>query len=233
MNKPYIICHMVMSIDGKVTGDFLKRNNHLESSEYYYQINREYQADAYMCGRVTMEESFTNKYYPNLNDYPIIDNYDDYIYSLDTTLYAVSLDPHGRLGWKTNRVIDVDHDPGYDNAGIIEVLTHQVDKRYLGYLQSKNISYIFVGDTKVDLNILLDKLYKYFNIKKILLEGGSIINGSFMEENLIDELSLVIDPVIGGNNDKPLFSKTQIVEYELKEIKKYNHIIWLNYIKRS
>ena len=25
MNRPYIICHMVTSIDGKVTGDFLSR----------------------------------------------------------------------------------------------------------------------------------------------------------------------------------------------------------------
>ena len=25
MNRPYIICHMVTSIDGKVTGDFLNR----------------------------------------------------------------------------------------------------------------------------------------------------------------------------------------------------------------
>ena len=25
MYRPYIICHMVMSIDGKVTGDFLSR----------------------------------------------------------------------------------------------------------------------------------------------------------------------------------------------------------------
>lgn len=35
--KPYIICHMVTSIDGKVTGEFLNKNNH----EIYYQINRD------------------------------------------------------------------------------------------------------------------------------------------------------------------------------------------------
>ena len=27
MTRPYVICHMVMSIDGKVTGDFLYSKN--------------------------------------------------------------------------------------------------------------------------------------------------------------------------------------------------------------
>lgn len=28
MDRPYIICHMVTSLDGKVTGDFLGRDAH-------------------------------------------------------------------------------------------------------------------------------------------------------------------------------------------------------------
>ena len=55
-----------------------------------------------------------------------------------------------------------------------------------------------------------------------------------MEENLIDELSLVIEPITGNTLDKPLFIKSNITEFKLKEIKKYdNDIIWLNYIKKE
>lgn len=228
--KPYIICHMVMSIDGRVTGEFLSKNNH----EIYYQINRDYKADAFACGRVTMEESFTGGYYPDLTNYQPVLEFEDYILNKETNLYALAFDPHGRLGWKEDHIIDLDQDPGYDNAKVIEILTHQVDKRYLSYLQKQGISYIFGGEEKIDIKNTLFKLKKYFNINKILLEGGSIINGAFMEENLIDELSLVIEPITGNSNDKPLFMKSNITEFTLKEIKKYdNDIIWLNYIKKE
>lgn len=228
--KPYIICHMVMSIDGRVTGEFLSKNNH----EIYYQINRDYKADAFACGRVTMEESFTGGYYPDLTNYQPVLEFEDYILNKETNLYALAFDPHGRLGWKEDHIIDLDQDPGYDNAKVIEILTHQVDNRYLSYLQKQGISYIFGGEEKIDIKNTLFKLKKYFNINKILLEGGSIINGAFMEENLIDELSLVIEPITGNSNDKPLFMISNITEFTLKEMKKYdNDIIWLNYIKKE
>lgn len=55
-----------------------------------------------------------------------------------------------------------------------------------------------------------------------------------MEENLIYELSLVIEPITGNSNDKPLFMESNITEFTLKEMKKYdNDIIWLNYIKKE
>lgn len=55
MNRPYIICHMVTSIDGKVTGDFLSRPECEKATEIYYKINRNYKADGFICGRETMQ----------------------------------------------------------------------------------------------------------------------------------------------------------------------------------
>ena len=55
MNKPYIICHMVTSLDGKVTGDFLSRPECEKATEIYYEINRNYKTDGFICGRNTME----------------------------------------------------------------------------------------------------------------------------------------------------------------------------------
>ena len=37
MNRPYIICHMLTSIDGKVTGDFLFQDSCAEATEIYYR----------------------------------------------------------------------------------------------------------------------------------------------------------------------------------------------------
>lgn len=55
MDRPYIICHMVTSIDGKVTGKFLYSPQCEKATDYYYRLNRDYKADGFACGRVTME----------------------------------------------------------------------------------------------------------------------------------------------------------------------------------
>jgi hypothetical protein len=49
---------MAMSLDGKVTGDFLGKSEYGKFIEDYYRIHREYGADGFLCGRVTMEGSF-------------------------------------------------------------------------------------------------------------------------------------------------------------------------------
>ena len=230
MQKPYIICHMTMSLDGKVTGEFLRRAEHPKVSEIYYQINRDYKADAYACGRVTMEGSFTGGWYPDLSEFEPAYSPMDYLVDEVTGFYAVAFDTHGRLGWKANRIIDVDEDPGYDKAQIIEVLTHDIDLRYLTYLQSMEIPYIFAGDTKIDMEEALFKLRSYFGIKTLLLEGGSILNGAFQRVGVIDELSLVVDPVIGGEG-KTLCMDSKVEEYRLIDLKNHDGILWLNYKK--
>ncbi|MBQ9731228.1 MAG: dihydrofolate reductase family protein [Bacilli bacterium] len=232
MNRPYIICHMVMSIDGKVTGEFLSRPNASKACEVYYELNRNYKADAFACGRVTMEGSFTGGWYPDLEGYEVLNSHEDYIVEEKSGFYAIAFDTKGRLGWKSTKIIDPDEDPGYHNAQIIEVVSQQADKKYLSYLRSIGISYIFAGINSIDVKEAMEKLYKYFNIKTLLLEGGSIINGSFIEADIVDELSLVVDPVVGATNDKSLFYKGNVSEYKLKEIKQYeDSVVWLNFVK--
>ena len=209
MNRPYIICHMTTSLDGKVTGNFLSAPECGKATDLYYQINRDYKADAFACGRVTMEGSFTGGWYPDLSEFaPVHHDMDwkmDFIVDDLTGFYAVAFDPHGRLGWKSNRIMDADEDPGYDKAQIIEVLTEQVDPRYLGYLESMEIPYIFAGETEIDIPFALFKLRNIVGINTLLLEGGSILNGAFQRAGVIDELSLVVAPIVEEAEDKPLF----------------------------
>ncbi len=219
MNRPYIICHMTTSIDGKVTGDFLFRPECTGATELYYEINRELKCNGYICGRVTMEGSFTGGYYPNLSEYVPVHH--DHGFKMDFMLddmsgfYAVAFDPNGRLGWKSNKIIDPDGDIGYDGAQIIEVLTEQVDERYLGYLEEMEIPYIFAGETEIDVELALFKLKNIIGCERLLLEGGSIINGAFQRADAIDELSLVVAPVIADKRDKPLFMNSTLSDFEL------------------
>ncbi len=228
-NRPYIICHMVQSIDGKVTGDFLYTETGIAASEVYYEINRSYQADAFACGRVTMEGSFTGGFYPDLSKYSgITIPHKDHIADRSAEYFAVSFDRSGRLGWTQSRIHD--EDLGYDNAHIIEVLTDSVNDAYLAYLRDIGVSYIFAED----LRTALGKLKKLFGIQKLMLEGGSIINGAFARENCIDELSLVAAPIIGKTVDKPLFMESIQSDFTLQKTKTYDSgIIWLNYVKND
>lgn len=238
MNRPYIICHMVTSLDGKVTGNFLSAPACESACEIYYDINRSLQADGFICGRVTMEGSFTGGYYPDLSQFAPV-HYGvgfkmDYMLDEEdmSGFYAVAFDPKGKLGWKSNKIIDPDGDPGYDNAQIIEVLTEQVDKRYLGYLESMGIPYIFAGKTEIDVVLALFKLKNIVGCETLLLEGGSIVNGYFQRADVIDLLSLVVAPVVADKNDKPLFTDSTIAAFELIKAENRNGNLVLNYKRK-
>lgn len=232
MNRPYIICHMTMSIDGKVTGEFLGAPESEPAIDIYYQINRDYHADAFACGRVTMEGSFTGGWQPDLTAFADVKiTHEDYVADPDARFFAVAFDRQGRLGWKASRIED--EDPGYGNSHIIEVLCEDVSDAYLAYLKSIGVSYIFAGAGEMDLSVALEKLNRLFGIRLLLLEGGSMINGAFLREDVVDELSLVVAPVIGAAKDKMLFDGSQVSKYELSEIKQYdNSVIWMNYKRK-
>lgn len=42
-----------------------------------------------------------------------------------------------------------------------------------------------------------------FGFERILLEGGGVVNGSFLKLKLIDEIALMLMPSIDGNASKP------------------------------
>ena len=232
MTRPYIICHMVTSIDGKVTGDFLFQNECAEATDIYYRINRERKADGFICGRVTMEGSFTEGWYPDLSKYKHVNKKTDFLVNDLSGFYAVAFDTHGKLGWRSNKIIDPDGDPGYDGAQIIEVLSEDVDERYLGYLEAMEIPYIFAGETSIDVEIALFKLKNIIGCEALLLEGGSIINGAFERAGAVDELSLVVAPVIAGKDSKPLFMDSDIANFELIGAENENGNLVLNYKRK-
>lgn len=229
MNRPYITCHMVTSIDGKVTGDFLFRSECKKATDVYYEINRERKCNGFICGRVTMEGSFTGGWYPDLSQYEPVYEKEDYIAGERCGFYAVAFDRKGKLGWKTDRIIDPDGDPGYDGAQIIEVLTEQADPRYLGYLREMGISYIFAGEKEIDTAPALRKLWSAFGAKALLLEGGSVVNGYFQRADAIDELSLVTAPTVAGADDKPLFQNSVMSDFELVKADSRDGVLILNY----
>lgn len=123
--------------------------------------------------------------------------HDDYIAVRNAENYIAAADPSGRLGWKQNYV----EYAGRPKADVIEILTEQVSNAYLAFLKEKEISYIFAGTDVIDFTLAVKKLKSLFGIEKLKLSGGGILNWSFAQAGLIDELSLIIAPVADGATD--------------------------------
>lgn len=78
----------------------------------------------------------------------------------------------------------------------------------------------------------LSKLKAYFGINKLLLEGGSILNGAFQRAGAIDELSLVVVPTVAEAEDKPLFMDARMEHYTLEDVQYLNDTLWLKYKRK-
>ncbi|MBQ8143520.1 MAG: RibD family protein [Butyricicoccus sp.] len=230
--SPEVICHMTLSIDGKVTGDFLYQDTCAAAVEYYYEINRAYKADAFACGRITMEGSFTGGWQPDYTAYAGVNvPREDWIADREATCFAVAFDRRARLGWKTPRIAD--EDPGYDNAHIIEVVCEDAPDAHLAALREMGVSYLFAGEHELDIGLALRKLYEKFGIRRLLLEGGSEINGAFQCAGVIDELSLVVAPLTAAADSKPLFTDGAMEHFALREVRQTEGAVWLNYVKTA
>lgn len=233
MKRPYIICHMLTSLDGKTTGNFLTTEEIIPATSAYERINHHFNATAWLSGRISIEENFTFFNRPifesNAQRYPR----EDYVAQSHAQAYMVVIDTSGKIAWKTNTL----HYQDRPAAHIIEILTDKVSDEYVSYLRQRQISFIFAGEDELNLSLALEKLYLLFAIKTLVVSGGGRTNAYFLKENLIDELSLIISPMISaednaitlfnGANDLQQFISTA---YQLKSVEKLDaNTVWLLY----
>ncbi|MBI2020629.1 RibD family protein [Candidatus Daviesbacteria bacterium] len=98
--------------------------------------------------------------------------------------------------------------------------------------------YVYVTHTGHGLEELME-LVKKMGHKYVLVEGGPTLLGSFLKENLIDEIFLTIAPKIFGNDGKStltlvegvLFSPQKIKSLKLVSVKKIESEVFLRYRK--
>lgn len=117
--------------------------------------------------------------------------------------FIISLDPKGELAFSSSALAK----KGWPAAHVVEVLTEQASPAYLSYLRQRGISYIFAGKERLDCALLLQKLHALFGVDRLMVAGGSATNWSFLQKNLIDEVSLVVAPVVDGGNALSSFAR--------------------------
>lgn len=240
MNKnerPFIFCHMETSLDGKIMGKFLwvpETNTDDNAFEaIVYGPDAKYQFQGMVNGRITIEDNFTFYKTPALpNPVPEIPAGDYIAPGASLGMFHFALDSEGRISWEENQT-----DYGGVPCHVVEVISKKATDSYKAFLREKGISYIICGDEHVDVEEFCRKAKSLFQVQSLFLGGGSVINWSFIQQGLVDEMSLVIAPAADGNpttqplfQAKPGFTKDQPVVFKPLEVKiMSDDSVWIRY----
>ena len=117
---------------------------------------------------------------------------------------------------------------------IIVLLTEKTPVSYIKYLEERNYDHYIVGLDHVDLRKALELMSQRYGAKTITTDAGVTLNCQLLEQGLVDEISLLVSPVIVGNISVNLFSKLhspkgglklELVKQEVLE----NDCLWLLY----
>src|SRR6267154_370281 len=137
--KPYVICHMNASVDGRILGSRWRPAEN-RMAGLFERLHEELGGGSWLIGRVTGSEYAKAKSYPDRTDrtYPR----EPWFARRDAAAYGIALDAHGKIAWGRS---DIGGDP------IVVVLTEQVSDAHLAGLRRDGVSYIFAGEPELDL----------------------------------------------------------------------------------
>jgi len=194
MNRPYIFCHMLTSLDGKIMGNYMEVPEGEQAIREFYDIafgkQPYYKHQGWLSGRVTTDDNFTFYEKPELDENAPTVPEGDFV-ARKSDMYYVSIDLSGRLGWKSHVLTYED-----TTADVIEVLNSRASNAYKAFLRRLGISYVIAGEDALDYDLLLAKLKTLFGIETLMLGGGGVLNWSFIQAGCCDEISIVMAPTV-------------------------------------
>jgi riboflavin biosynthesis pyrimidine reductase len=185
---------MIASLDGRILTDGWPLSE--EGRRQYEVVHESYAPDGWICGRVTMEVHFAQGLRP---DAEIAREHHgpprkDHRAPGEHDSFAFAVDASGRLAWETND-INGDH--------VVAILSERVSDEYLAFLRGRGVSYLLAGARDVDLPLALEKIAARFSVRTLMLEGGGRINGGMLRAGLVDEVSVLVAPVVDGRMGTP------------------------------
>lgn len=221
MERPYVICHILSSLDGKINGPFMGTEAVGALGAEYGKYRTKMNADAWLYGTTTTKEfiGFRKPVLEKAGEVPD----GDFVADDRAELYYVSVDVDGEIGWKSG----IFRNKGRAPAHVIEILTASTQVAYKAYLRKTGVSYIIAGEKRLDCETAMKKLYELFHIEKVLICGGGVVNWSFLQAGMVDELSLFLAPVTDGGSGAasiftqiPFLTEGKPVEFLLRETEK-------------
>jgi riboflavin biosynthesis pyrimidine reductase len=192
--KPEVIMLMTSSLDGRQHPSRWTLTPDGERKDWgtmFEQVHESLGGDAWIVGRVTMQEMSKAAAHPPSPVPPVARPL--HVATRDARSYGVVLDPSGRAHFSGGTVWG-DH--------MIALLGRDVGDAHLAELAADGVSYIVAEAAEIDLAKMLETLHGAFGIKRLLLEGGGTVNGSFLAAGLVDEVHVLIGPAFDGDSSQ-------------------------------
>lgn len=88
---------------------------------------------------------------------------------------------------------------------IIVLVSEKTPPEYIRYLEDRDYLFLVAGKERVDLAAAMILLSRDFAVHTLVSDTGGTLNTALLESGLVDELSLVLAPVLSGRTDVLLY----------------------------
>lgn len=218
---PKVIIYNAVSLDGRITGFNV-------DTTLYYDIASEWNVDAVLMGSKTLLTVFDA-------DIGELREESDFklpkVIENDKRPLLVVPDSYGKIRiW--SEVFEMPF-----ISDILVLCSRSTPQEYLDFLDERNIKYMIIGYDKVNLGTAFEELNIQFGVKSLRVDGGGILNGALLKDDLVDEICVLLHPVIvGGISSNSIYTVPDLTNNDgvldlklLKMEKLKNEIIFLHY----
>lgn len=191
MPKPKVVIFNGVSLDGRMDGVEAQIDMGL-----YYQTAASWNADAMLSGSSTMLVGMGGVEEPPLGAetsgpkelHPL------------AVPYLVVADSRGRFHqWRALQA-----QPYWRE--VVALCSHATPHRYMEELEQAGVRSIIAGEERVDFRQALEELNQRFGVQTVRVDSGGTLNGVLLRAGLVDEVSLLLAPLlIGGETPRSFF----------------------------
>ena len=172
MNRPYVICHMLQSIDGKIAGGFFREKETTKLAKIYSEISTNYDGDAIIYGKTTALELFSLTHLNKSSN--ITYNLTDHVYQKENKKWLVVIDLKGEIAWDSS----IYKNRRLQDKNLIVILSEAISNQYLELLKKLNIS-SFCRKKEISLKSSLRKSFmiyvqlksSYYKVEVLLISS--------------------------------------------------------------
>ena len=196
---PKIITHNAVSLDGSISGFSI-------ALDKYYAIAGSYHPDAMLVGSSTAKSGL-EMYSDGIPDERPADFIKPRLTEEDKRPYWVIPDSHGLLQGRLHIFRRFEY-----CKDVIILLSEKSPESYVKYLMERNYDVIISGHEDVDLKRSLEILANKYDCKVVMTDSGGNLNKALLEEGLVDEISLIVNPVLVDQRHLKLFRNLDLTQ---------------------
>ena len=215
---------MMASLDGRIDCAMTEQ---IDDTNHYYEALAQFDCPSTLEGKTTLKMHYAQD--GEFQPQKAHEDAGQQIYKAmePNGAYAIGVDTRGTLLWDDNTT-------ELFGRPLLMILSEQASQEYLDYLKQKHISYITCGRDGIDLASALETLRTVFGVERLAVVGGGHINGSMLDQGLIDEVSMMHGYGIDGREGMAAAfdgrsQDSKPIRLAFKSVEEQDGIVWMRY----